>query len=221
MRARAHNGVVTMHLLLFAAAAALASSHLAPRAHAQQAERDTLPFRKGQWGVEFPVHSDIGLGFLYFLTRRSAILVDARIKLERSFTTTKGLLTPAHASEQKEETAVRLGLRTYRPIGPKVAALAAFGVAPGWSRLTRLDDYSEFTSERTSVGRSYGAFAEVGAVYFPASKVSLGMFTGLSGSLTRSRDRTQSTSEYANRSYNSRGHQIDVLKTTIIASLYF
>ena len=189
------------------------------RAHAQSEARDTLPFRKGQWAVEFPVNRSVGIGFLRFGSNRSALQLDAQFVVAEDETQTN----PADFASRKEtdrSVDIQIGRRTYRPLASKTAMLFSAGVTPGWYRGTYSETSTSGTFSTIATGWSAGVFLEAGASYFVTPKLSLGMLTGASGFYRFGHARTSSPA-YPTRVSKHREYQAAVLAATIVGALYF
>ena len=189
-------------------------------AAAQATEGDTLPFRKGQWAVEFPIQSDIGFGFLHFLSRRSALLLDATAEIERSSSRRTDLPGQEDGTFEEQEGTIRIGYRRYRAIGSRVAALTSVGVSSGWHIENDFRRVYAGVFEESERETSWGGFAELGGAYFVNSRFGLGMRTGIGGSYRVSRIRRQVGTDPAENSH-ARGYTIALAQTTIFAAIFF
>lgn len=187
------------------------------RAVAQTTAPDSLPFRRGQWAVEFPLNKSVGIGFLRFGSNRSALQLDARFLLAKDKSDASDL---GSWEESNRSVDVRIGRRVYRPLVPKTAILFSVGVAPGWYRRTYSQTSTSGTFSTLAAGWTAGAFAEVGASYFVTPKLSLGALTGASGFYRFGNARTAYPG-FPSRVSKHREYEVAFLSATIVGALYF
>lgn len=194
---------------------------------AQSPAGDTLPIRKGQWAVEFPVQATYSLGVLNFLGRHTALVLDGTANVASDVG--QNLYSAPSESRHRYErdyqaSALKIGIRRYHLVAPRAAGFHQFGLSPSY-RYER-DRYS-YPSGPTneSIRRTYsvGAFFGVGGTYFVTPRVTVGMVTNTQLSYSRHRDLNKSTSPgYQSESEASgRGFAFSVSSPMIVAALYF
>jgi hypothetical protein len=162
------------------AAALLPAARLA----AQPASPDTLPFHRGQWGVEGTVSGgSLGTGLLRLLSRSTALALNVSANVSSNTMRTQLFSggVPSGTSEQTlTQTAVSttLGVRRYRALRDGVAAFTAFGAIASYSRARSEDAQSGSSSSQRQW--SAGAFADLGATVFATPRIGLSAVYGLS-----------------------------------------
>lgn len=140
---------------------------LAAPLRAQQG--DSVTFRRGQWGAEFTGGSDFtSLGVLRLLSPSHALVLDGALAFNSS--TTKSGANAQEGDSDSFSIQVRLGSRWYRPVVPTVKQFATIGVFAGGS--SGSNDSAVGTIDVNE--KTVGAFANLGAVWFPAQRLSLG-----------------------------------------------
>ena len=190
-------------------------------ANAQATGGDTLPFRKGQWGVEFPIQESYSITLLRFRSPSSALLVDGAL------TFINDRLDDDEASVEQEYTLqryeLRLGRRMYRPLAFNTAGFLDLGVTPSFmstkSGQTTVTGES-LTSDRTM---ALGVFASVGGNYFVTPRLSVGMSstTSMSYSWLKRRGVIQGPGYEARTKMSGRGLGFSAHTAVITAGIYF
>lgn len=128
---------------------------------AASAQSDSLPFRRGQWGVEFGVNEgSIGLAVLKFRSPHRAWLLN--LTGSASWTEQEGDID---RSSSEFHISARFGPRRYRQLVEDAAAHAGVGL---------LGTYRRADGTIQSRVWSGGVYAEVGAIYLVTSRLSLG-----------------------------------------------
>lgn len=151
-----------------------------PNADPPAAIADLLPFRAGQWGVEFLVDDGTaGVGALHFRTPRRAWLLDASVAANWYDAESSVI---GNQSGVSVFVRVRAGPRRYRPIAAGAAAYLGFGLTGGYG-WARAGDY------RRQVWDT-GVFGELGGVYFVTPRFSLGAQVSGYGTFSGSHQRS-------------------------------
>ena len=155
---------------------------LAPAAAQAQAAQPaaTLPFRAGQWGVEFtPASHFPGVGVLKFRGNgRSAWFGDFHVDLAASedrYEPAEGdtVRGPYERDEMRSNASIRAGLRRYRPITERSVGYTTFGLIAGGSvRTAEYGAEEEWYVDYTSW--EGGAFAELGGAWMVTRNLSVG-----------------------------------------------
>ena len=155
-----------MHRALTAAVTGLcAAVVISTSGRTQSLNGDTLPFRKGQWAVEFPLQESYSITLLRFGSNRHALLVDGVVSITHDKSAADDDEFDSRLSGQSYR--LRIGRRAYRPLAANTAGYFDYGVVPGWSRVAsdqlRSDRVDFESNTRTS---SLGVFAALGGNYF-------------------------------------------------------
>lgn len=153
---------------------------------AQQA--DSLPFRTGQWGVEFTAADFAGVGALRFLSARNALLFNVQGRITRQSGSNNDNAS-LHLVNDSDEVQARFGWRRYAPLAPRIVRHVGLGV-----QAFRGSSEQQIGSLSTSVldiplihsiTEGFGAYAEVGAQWMITRNLSLGASWSASASATR------------------------------------
>lgn len=167
---------------------------------AQAVAADSLPFARGQWGLQVTGGANlVSVGALRFTSPRAAWLLDVAASVIRSevqVDASAGAPLPPDADASQVNTSgsasVRVGRRSYRPLGRGVASFATAGVAAG---------YSSALSTHAGGGRATmttgGLFGDLGATFFVTPHLGLGAAVTLDASYARSRTRSSGTTTRA------------------------
>lgn len=157
---------------------------------------DSLPFTRGQWGVQVTGGENlVSVGALRFTSPRAAWLLDIVASVTRSevrVDSSAGAPLPPDADASHVNTSgganVRVGRRSYHALGRGVASFATAGVSAGYSgaRWTQAGG-----SRATTV--TGGLFGDLGATYFVTPHLGLGAAVTLEASYARSRTRSSGT----------------------------
>ena len=199
----------------------------APSLGAQSPAGDTLPIRRGQWAIEFPVQATYSLGLLNFLGRHTALVLDgsAHVAGENREVLYAGTSGARQRLETDDHTmTLKIGLRRYHQVAPKAAGFYQFGVSPSYVyeryRYIYPDGYRNESMRSTY---SVGAFFGVGGTYFITPRVTAGMITNTQLAYRRHSDRNKSTSpvSQSESKASGRGFAFSVTSPMIVAALYF
>ena len=165
---------------------------VAPRVGRAQAPAaaDSLPFARGQWGVQVTGGASlVSVGALRFTSPRAAWLLDVAAGVTRSETRVEpgpdSPLPPDAGASQVTSSGganVRVGRRYYRPLGRSVATFATAGVSASYAGARSTQPGSLRT---TTLGG--GLFGDLGATYFVTPHLGLGASVTLDASYARSR----------------------------------
>ena len=189
---------------------------------AQSQSRDTLPFRKGQWAVEFPIRESYSITLLRFGSNRSAVLVDGAVSAFRQKRDYEG--SDQDSENENQNFTLRLGRRAYHPITSNTAGFVDFGITPGFTRSKSRNQITPATStEQTSTGGSLGVFLGVGGSYFITPRVSLGAWSSTQFSYSASKDRlvTHTFGTPNIQEQKSRGYGFSAHTAVITGGIYF
>ena len=139
--------------------------------HAQ--ESDALPFQAGRWAIEVSSQQELGsLGFLRFTSPGSAWVIAPGVVLGRGEASQDD---PFGGTEEADISTLgfdlRLGYRSYRPLGRSVVSHLGVGVLGA----TTSDEaeFSDGTSAETKT-TSFGTYGEIGGSYFFTPRFGLG-----------------------------------------------
>lgn len=147
--------LATVLIAAFAAPAALT---------AQPLPTDSLPFRPGQWAVQFSTWGGGGLGALRFRSPSSAWVADGMVEA-RDYHSSDG-------RRREAMTSVRAGLRSYRTVVPRVARYHGGGITATYAHYeTELEPEQH---EYKSRGGGGGLYGELGAEFLITAHLSLG-----------------------------------------------
>jgi len=181
---------------------------------AAQAPSDTLPFRRGQWGVQFRPSTDAaGLGALRFRNRSSAWVVDVRAYVNDSWTFGGGERRSIGSGGD-----FRAGLRRYRLAAPRVARFFTIGGTGGY---TVNRQTSEGYPDQQLLSGSVGVYGDVGAAVFVAPYFSLGASTQASLMATGDRYVYTATPTSPRSETRRAGWWAGFGGITVLATLYF
>ncbi|MCU0615990.1 MAG: hypothetical protein MUD17_02735 [Gemmatimonadaceae bacterium] len=200
--------------LLFSATAAIAP--LSAQSASGAAASDTLPFRAGQWGVEFNLGSFSSVGVLRFRAPNRAWV--GSVGAEYSRTPSASLLS----NRKSSRVDLSLGHRWFRPVRPNVSQFLSVGAVVGWRQVepatltSVVPGETTFTTPRTAslVG---GLSADVGAQWMVTSSLSLGAQWRAQALVSRDRERVSGTAP--ERTGTSIG--LSVGRIGVLGSLYF
>lgn len=172
-------------ILAFSIATSLVALH-----GAQAQSTDSMTFRPGQWGAEFSAGTQFSsVGVLRFRTARQAWVADLAANSTQ--------LSGATLSDARNTVfSLRLGSRWFHTVVPRVQQFATVGVLGGASS-NKVESIVGITS--TTSGWNVGAFANVGALWFAASRLSLAAAWEASGSYGRLKTSTTNNSEITAR----------------------
>lgn len=134
------------------------------------AATDSLPFRRGQWAVQFGGGFNFAsVGALKFRSPHRAWIVDIRLNGGHSETlaSDSGVFLGLQSSA---DVSVRLGSRRYQHLGPKVSSLFTLGALAGYSHRAT----SSPAGKTETNGWQTGLFAELGGSYFVTQRLSFG-----------------------------------------------
>lgn len=166
-------------------ALAVSLSLLCAPAGAQQT--DSLPFRKGQWGVEFSASDFGGVGALRFTSPKRAWLFDvsARIRNEGGDSDDAAF----NRVSDVNDVFARLGYRWYGTLAPRVVRHAGLGLAA--SRRSSKEQLGGLLSSFPApiderADESLGVYAELGAHWMITHNLSLGASWSVFTSVGRS-----------------------------------
>jgi len=178
---------------------------------------DTLPFRRGQWAMQFGGGFSIAtLGVLRFTSPKRAWLIDAALGGGHEHTTSHVTFprdTVLSSFESNASISLRLGRRFYQGPGQKIVSFQTLGFLGGFSH----NGGSSFgrASGETN-GWSAGLFGELGAAFFVASKLSLGGTA--TATLTYTRSRTESSTGDRSTAWSYQGSAPAI---RFVATIYF
>lgn len=147
---------------------------------------DTLPFRSGQWAMQFGGGFTLGsIGVLKFTAPTRAWLLDIAVSGGHDKTTSHVTVptdTTASSFESRATVSVRWGRRFYQARGSKIASFQTLGVLGGFNHAA---GGSSGGGAGASNGWSAGVFGELGAGFFLAAKLSIGGAAAATFSYTR------------------------------------
>lgn len=147
---------------------------VATPAWAQQA--DSLPFRAGQWGVEFTAADFSGVGALRFTSPRHAWLIDAQGQFVRQNGDTDQL-SRFETLVDSDALQLRLGWRRYTAMAPRVVRHVSVGVLGRYASSEQNPSAFQISPPfafQSTTTRSGGVFAEVGAQWMITPNLGLG-----------------------------------------------
>ena len=178
-----------------------------------QARADSLPFHRGQWGVEFPIESSVGAGFMRFTSHENAIFLHPRVEFRGTEVITPGFST---RSEESMLISLAVGPRAYSHLAERVIGFFTFGVEPSWalSRFTQRyhDNVGNYLSSWRTLG--FGVFGEVGGDYMVTAHLSVGARIGFKASRYRLFPKGTTTSV-------TTGSDVELSGSRITGALYF
>jgi hypothetical protein len=121
---------MTEGLLRVSRGALVCTMMMVPMAPAAAQQADSLPFRKGQWGVEFNAGDFGGLGALRFSKPNTAWLIDVQGRFTRENNGSDQTTTPGFFRLETDQDILqlRLGWRRYAPLVPRVVRHVGVGV---------------------------------------------------------------------------------------------
>lgn len=131
---------------------------------AQAATADTLPFRPGQWAVQFWMFTSQGVGVLRFRSPSSAWLLDGSLQVEEMYSSL--------SHRTLASVSIRAGLRSYRPLAPQVVRYVGGGVTGVYQ--TYRNELRTIDTEYGSWMAGGGGYAEIGAEYRITSYLGVG-----------------------------------------------
>src|SRR6266481_4880511 len=138
-------------IALFAPLTSLAFFMSAPALAAQA--RDSMPFHKGQWGVDFRIGNGFGgVGALHFRSPTRAMLID----LSGGYS--HGSITNPAAHGSAVNAALSLGTRGYHAMDPHVYRWTTLGVSFLYNRQSS----TQGGVTQTNQGVGAGVFANLG-----------------------------------------------------------
>jgi len=143
-------------------ALATASTSLA----AQDTTPDSLPFRRGQWAVQFVGSLGASVGLLKFRSPSSAWVVDVGVSGQHE----EDIADTSVAVHSQAFVSVLLGQRKYRSLATKVAAYRSLGLLMSYTHNLSSSPFSRSTSN----GWQLGPFANVGGTYLVTSHLGIG-----------------------------------------------
>ncbi len=164
---------------VLAAAALLLAAPLA----AQPAAPDTLPFHRGQWGIEGTITgSSLGTGLLRLLSRSTALAFNVTADASSNTMETPGFsdgsVTTSEQTVTRAAVSATLGVRRYRAIADRVAGFGAVGALASYANASSEDSRTSGTSRQRVWG--VGAFADLGATLLATPRLGLSAVYGLS-----------------------------------------
>ncbi len=179
---------------------------------------DTLPFRRGQWAMQFGGGFSIAtLGVLGFTSPKRAWLIDAALGGGHEHTTihvTSPTDTVLSSFESNASISLRLGRRFYQGPGQKIVSFQTLGFLGGFSHNRESPSFGGASAEMN--GWSAGLFGEMGAAFFVASKLSLGGTA--TATLTYTRSKTQSSTGDRSIAWSYQGSAPGI---RFVATIYF
>ena len=179
---------------------------------------DTLPFRRGQWSMQFGGGFSIAtLGVLGFTSPKRAWLIDAALGGGHEHTTihvTSPTDTVLSSFESNASISLRLGRRFYQGPGQKIVSFQTLGFLGGFSHHRGSSSFGGASAEMN--GWSAGLFGEMGAAFFVASKLSLGGTA--TATLTYTRSKTQSSTGDRSIAWSYQGGAPGI---RFVATIYF
>ena len=204
----------TLKLMLLAMAVVIPS-----RAASQVASSDSLPFRRGQWAAQFRPPADAGgFGVLRFRTRSSAWILDVRARFdhdERRQSGVDGTRTSTIAGAD-----LRVGLRRYHFVIPRVARYHTFGVTGGFQTY-RAGSTQPGVPEQSHDRLSGGVYGDLGGVFFVIPQLSLGASAQAMVNLSGERLVTDALPPMPRQESRSTGWGAFIGGVTVLATLYF
>jgi len=183
---------------------------LARPVQAQRPE-DSLAFRRGQWGAEFAAGTEArSLGVLRFLSPQRALVLDGS---GGYFRTSRDQVTPS----SDRELQVRLGVRWFRDVAPRVRQYVTLGVTGGARRSQRLYQAPDLSPpmDRTSRSSVAGAFANLGGMWQTTAHLALGANWEAAYSRATTREVDRATED------RSTTHGLSVGTARLVVSLLF
>jgi hypothetical protein len=152
---------------LLAPLTSLAFFSLAPALAAQA--RDSMPFHKGQWGVDFRVGSGFaGVGALHFTSPTRAMLIDVSGAYSHISNTSTTPTPPVRGSNVN--AALSLGRRAYHLLDPHVYRWTTLGLSFNYDRQST----TQGGVTQTGQGLGAGVFANLGATWLVTPHLGLG-----------------------------------------------
>ena len=202
--------------MLMTASAAFVPLHAQGTSNA--ASGDTLPFRAGQWGVEFNLGSFTSVGVLRFRAPNRAWV--GSVGAEYSRTPSASVL----ADRKSSRVDLALGHRWLRPVRPTVSQFVTVGALVGWRQVepatptSIVPGQTTFASPRSSslVG---GLSADLGAQWMVTSSLSLGAQWRAQALISRDRERPATSSSAPDQTRTSLG--LSVGRVGVLGALYF
>ena len=192
---------------------------LAAQGASMPAAVDTLPFRAGQWGVEFSLGSFSSVGLLRFRSPERAWVGSVGGSYVRS------PASPPLSERTNTQVDVQLGHRWLRPVRTNVSQFLTVGPVFGWRSLdTPLPPQSppgQTTIALPSTSSLFGGIsADVGAQWMVTSSLSLGARWQTQAVVGRDRERTRTASGNGNE---QTGTSVNVLlgRVGVLGTLYF
>ena len=177
------------------------------------AKAQSLPFRAGQWGAEFQSGDLTTAGAMYFVSPRSAIVLNVGVL-------DLGQEEDANNGGGSDETSLsllsaRLGLRGYRPLANKVAGFWTAGLevarASQKQTIPSLFGPEKVTQRETH----YGVFGQLGADYHVTNNLAVGMAFDLTFA------KIDGSTEGPNVNTDVSGHRFSAAFTPVRVSLFF
>ena len=186
---------------------------------AQEGGADTLPFRRGQWAAQFRLPGDAaGLGVLRFRSASSAWVLDATLTVHQQKTTTSD--GSGSGASLSGYSAVRAGIRTYRPLFARVAGYSTVGMTTGVDGYESRPASNAIPDQRMWQLRG-GPYADVGAVYLVTPHLTLGASTQAAIGLSHARQHYSATATQVARESRSSGWFAYLGGVSILATLFF
>jgi hypothetical protein len=165
--------------------------------------RDSTPFRRGQWALQFGAGANLAsLGALRFTSPTRAWLLDLQVTAGHSHTTTQ--FSPDTVSDEFSSHAVitaRAGRRFYEVRHRAVAGYQTLGVLAGFTHSCSGTSGFQAVGGFCANGWTAGAFGELGGAYLLTSHLSVGGAAAASFSYSRSWFRASAQSKQTRWSY--------------------
>ena len=180
---------------------------------------DTIPFRRGQWALQFTAGSTFGsLGALRFASPRKAWLLDLRVDGGHSHdhvTIPTGPTTDTTLDrfDSWANATLRVGPRYYTARGTRLVSFAGVGVIGGF---THYADGEEGGSAWERNGWTAGVFGDLGATYLVSPRLGLGGTATLSAAYSRWTSRGSGGARSRRWNYRITGPAL-----SLVATLYF
>ena len=130
---------------------------------------DSLPFRRGQWAVQFVGSLSVAVGVLRFRSPTSAWVVLPSVSGGHSESFDGDTLTSINSQANLD---VRLGLRSYRRLGSRVLGYHTLGVQLGFDHSVLA---SPFLGTSSSNGFDAGPYVDVGSTYRVTTYLGIGV----------------------------------------------
>jgi hypothetical protein len=157
--------------------------------------RDSTPFRRGQWALQFGAGASLAsVGALKFTTPTRAWLLDLQLTAGHSHSTTRfSSDTVADEFFSHAQLTARVGRRFYEVRHREVAGYQTLGVLAGFTHLCSGTSGFQAGGGFCANGWTAGAFGELGGAYLLTSHLSIG--GGGAASFSYSRTWTRSSAQ--------------------------